>query len=222
MEEVNQPFDLEFPLNCNIKHIPIKRIFDIFFSISVLILGFPVFFLIALLIRLTSRGRIIYSHERLGRGGKPFRCYKFRTMRKDADAKLKAILESDHALREEWARTRKLKCDPRVTWIGHFLRKTSLDEIPQFWNVLKGDLSVVGPRPVVKAELDKYYGIKREKILAMRPGLTCLWQVSGRSDVSYEKRVKLDEDYIDNQSFWLDLKLIAQTIPAMLFTKGAY
>lgn len=221
MEEINQPFLLH-ALNCEVKHIPIKRAFDILFSLSALILGFPVFFILALAIRLSSRGKIIYSHERIGRGGKKFKCYKFRTMRKDADVRLKTLLEQNPELRREWEETRKLKNDPRVTYVGRFLRKTSLDELPQFWNVLIGDLSVVGPRPVVQAELTKYYGMKSNKILSVRPGLTCLWQVSGRSDATYESRVRLDEEYVERQSMSLDVKLILKTIPAMIFTKGAY
>jgi undecaprenyl-phosphate galactose phosphotransferase len=143
-------------------------------------------------------------------------------MRKDADIRLKALLEQNPALRKEWEETRKLKNDPRTTSVGRFLRKTSLDELPQFWNVLIGDLSVVGPRPVVQAEITKYYGLKGSKILSVRPGLTCLWQVSGRNDTSYENRVRLDEEYIENQSMSMDVKLILKTIPAMIFTKGAY
>ncbi len=206
-----------------IKHIPIKRIFDILFSLLVLIIGFPLFLFIGLLILCTSSSKVIYAHERIGRGGKVFRCYKFRTMYVDADARLKKILASDSKLKEEWERSFKLKQDPRITFIGSFLRKTSLDELPQFWNVLKGDLSVVGPRPVIKEEVNKYLGVKAAKILSIRPGLTGLWQVSGRSDIEcYKKRTELDEYYVDHQSLLLDLKLIAKTIPAMLSSKGAY
>ncbi len=206
-----------------IKHVPFKRVFDIFFSLSCLILGSPFFLLIALLVRLTSPGKIVYSHERIGRGGKPFLCYKFRTMYKDADQRLKDILNTNPEWRKEWESTYKLKKDPRITRFGAFLRKTSLDELPQFWNVLKGDLSVVGPRPVVQAEVEKYLGIKAYKILSIRPGLTGPWQVSGRSDITcYQTRVQLDEYYVDHLSILLDLKLIAKTIPAMLFSKGAY
>ncbi len=211
------------PLDYKIKHIPIKRGFDLLFSLSCLFIGAPIYLLIALLIFLTSPGKVIYSHERMGRGGKIFRCYKFRTMYADADQRLKEILANYPLLREEWERTYKLKKDPRVTPFGSFLRKTSLDELPQFWNVLKGDLSVVGPRPVVKQEVEKYFGVKAYKILSIRPGLTGPWQVSGRSDIScYQTRLQLDEYYVDHQSFLLDLKLIAKTIPAMLFSKGAY
>lgn len=215
------------PLNssfqCQVKHIPIKRAFDIVFSLAMLILGFPLFFLIGLLIFVTSPGKIVYAHQRVGRGGKPFWCYKFRTMYVDADIRLKEILDSNPQLKKEWQQTFKLKQDPRITSIGAFLRKTSLDELPQFWNVLKGDLSVVGPRPVVQEEIDKYIGLKAAKILSIRPGLTGPWQVSGRSDIAcYQTRIKLDEYYVDNQSFLWDLKLIAKTIPAMLSSKGAY
>ncbi|WP_068468406.1 sugar transferase [Candidatus Protochlamydia phocaeensis] len=221
MQTAVAPFSqlLEYP----IKHIPVKRAFDIAFSLACLILGAPVFLLIGLFIFCTSPGKIIYSHERIGRGGKPFRCYKFRSMYSDADKRLKEILASNPQLREEWERSFKLKNDPRITPFGAFLRKTSLDELPQFWNVLKGDLSIVGPRPVVKAEVEKYLGPKAYKILSIRPGLTGLWQVSGRSDINcYQKRIQLDEQYVDNRSFFLDLKLIFKTIPAMLFSRGAY
>ncbi len=222
MEEINQPLASSLDWECKIRHIPIKRAFDIFFSLAVLCVGLPLFFLIALLIRVTSKGKTIYAHERVGRGGVPFYCYKFRTMYKDADVRLETLLTQNHLMQQEWEEKRKLKNDPRITSIGRFLRKTSLDELPQFWNVLIGDLSVVGPRPVVQAEVDQYYNLKSSKILSVRPGLTCLWQVSGRSDTSYARRIKLDEEYVDNQSISLDIKLILQTIPAMLSSKGAY
>jgi len=214
-------FDLQ-SLTFHVRHIPIKRTFDILFSLFVLLLCMPLFFVLTLAIRLSSRGKVIYSHERVGRGGISFRCYKFRTMYKDADIRLKTLLENDSDLFREWQESQKLKCDPRVTPIGRFLRKTSLDELPQFWNVLKGDLSVVGPRPVVQNEIVQYYGLKAVKVLSLRPGLTGIWQVSGRSDTSYTTRVTLDEKYIDTQSFLLDLKLIFKTIPAMISSKGAY
>ncbi|WP_042281334.1 sugar transferase [Candidatus Protochlamydia sp. R18] len=206
-----------------IRHYPFKRIFDITFSIFCLLLGVPIFLTIALAVWLTSPGKIIYFHERIGRGGKSFRCYKFRTMYQDADQRLKDILNENSHLKKEWDNCFKLKNDPRITSIGNFLRKTSLDELPQFWNVLKGDLSVVGPRPIVQAEVDKYLGLKAYKILSIRPGLTGPWQVSGRSDINcYQKRILLDEYYVDHRSMVLDLKLIAKTIPTMLFSKGAY
>lgn len=209
-------------LRCEIKRIPTKRGFDLLFSLFALTIATPILFIIALIIKLSSRGKLIYSHERIGRGGRPFRCYKFRTMYADADQRLKDLLASDPTLKAEWERNFKLKNDPRVTPFGAFLRKTSLDELPQFWNVLKGDLSVVGPRPVVREEVEKHFGEKASKILSIRPGLTGLWQVSGRSDISYQKRIALDEIYIDQRSLWLDITLIARTIPAMISSRGAY
>jgi undecaprenyl-phosphate galactose phosphotransferase len=222
MEEITE-FAAPAIFECPIRHIPIKRAFDIIFSMLCLIIGAPLFFIIALMIYITSPGSVIYSHPRIGRGGKVFRCYKFRSMHLDARERLKEILESDPEMKKEWEQTYKLKKDPRVTAIGTFLRKTSLDELPQFWNVLIGDLSVVGPRPVVREEVEKYFGIKAYKILSIRPGLTGLWQVSGRSDINcYQKRIALDEYYVDNQSLALDIKLISKTIPAMIHSKGAY
>lgn len=200
----------------------IKRSFDLLFSLAVLTLLSPLFLLIAFLIRLTSRGNPIFGHVRIGKGGKPFVCYKFRTMYPDATYRLQELLKSRKDLKEEWEKTHKLKNDPRVTPFGRLLRKTSLDELPQFWNVLKGDLSVVGPRPVVENELKTHFGQKAPLIISVRPGVTGLWQVSGRSNTSYAERVQLDETYIRTQSFLLDLKLIAKTVPAMLFSKGAY
>lgn len=211
-----QPF--EFP----VKHNAIKRLFDILFSVFILTFSSPLMVFIALAIRLSSKGKIVYAHERIGRGGKTFRCLKFRTMYPDAEMRLNEILENAPELKKEWEMTHKLKNDPRVTHIGKFLRKTSLDEFPQFWNVLKGDLSVVGPRPVVHYEVSKHLGPKAGKILSIRPGLTGLWQVSGRSDISYAKRIQMDEHYVESQSIYLDLKIIAKTIPSMFFSKGAY
>lgn len=218
----NIEVSLPFSLHAKIKHRPLKRLFDILFSLGALVCLSPLLFLIATMIRLTSKGYSVYSHERIGRGGKPFKCYKFRTMYSDADAKLQELLANDPKMKLEWEKTFKLKNDPRVTSIGAFLRKTSLDELPQFWNVLKGDLSVVGPRPVVRSEIKKCYGQKAAKILSIRPGLTGLWQVSGRNDTTYSTRIRFDEHYIENQSLWLDIKLIAKTIPAMIFSRGAY
>ncbi|CRX38083.1 sugar transferase [Estrella lausannensis] len=205
-----------------VRHIPWKRLFDIIFSAAVLLLASPLMLVITIMIRLTSKGRAIYSHERIGRGGRPFACYKFRTMYLDAEERLSEILERDTALKKEWLESRKLKCDPRVTPIGAILRKTSLDELPQFFNVLIGDLAVVGPRPVVLDELKEHFGHKAVKILTVRPGITGIWQVSGRSDTSYKTRVLLDEIYVDSCSFSLDVSLILKTIPKMVSTKGAY
>lgn len=207
---------------CSVKHIPWKRIFDIGFSLFALILCLPLFVLIAIGIVLSSRGNIVFSQERIGRGGKKFHCYKFRSMYSDAEKRLTHLLASDHNLRSEWEKHHKLKNDPRITPFGRFLRKTSLDELPQFFNVLKGDLSVVGPRPVVENELVSHYGPKASKILSIRPGVTGIWQVSGRNDLSYSRRIEMDEKYVDTHSLLLDLSLIIKTIPRMIFSKGAY
>jgi exopolysaccharide production protein ExoY len=208
--------------NIEIKHNLIKRLFDIYFSLALIVLLSPLFITIALAIFLTSPGPIIYGHKRIGRGGVIFKCLKFRTMYIDADVKLKSLLESDQHIKEEWLKNRKLKNDPRVIKIGNFLRKTSLDELPQFFNVLKGDLSVVGPRPVMDDEILSFFGAKASKILKVRPGITGLWQTSGRSNIDYEKRIALDEQYVDEHNLWLDIKLIVKTVPCVLFSKGAY
>jgi exopolysaccharide production protein ExoY len=205
-----------------VRHIPPKRIFDVCFSLGALIVTFPLIFLLGIMIKTTSRGPLIYSHKRLGRGGRAFPCYKFRTMYEDADQRLEELLKSSPETKEEWEKTFKLKHDPRVTPFGRFLRRTSLDELPQFFNVLIGDLSVVGPRPIVEEEASKFYGKQALKILSIRPGLTGLWQVSGRSNTTYRERVSLDLTYLKTRSLGLDLKLIAQTIPAMISSRGAY
>lgn len=205
-----------------VRHLPIKRTFDILFSATTMLLGAPLFGVLALAVRLSSPGPVIYGHKRVGRGGRPFRCYKFRSMYPDAAQRLRNILESDPEAYEEWKAYRKLKCDPRITPIGHFLRKYSLDEIPQFWNVLRGDLSVVGPRPLTRDEIVNEVGGRASKTLAVRPGLTCLWQIQGRNDLSYAERIDLDVEYVESRSFWLDLRMILKTIPAMLNSRGAY
>lgn len=201
---------------------PAKRVFDFLFSLFVVTLGFPVFFLLFLLIRLSSKGPAIYTCSRIGLHGTAIRCYKFRSMKLNSDRILNALLETNPELKEEWNRTWKLQNDPRITWIGNFLRKTSLDELPQFFNVLKGDLSVVGPRPVTQEEIDRFFGSKKDKILSVRPGITGLWQTSGRNLLTFEERIRLDEHYVDNRTFWLDLKLILKTIPQLISQKGAY
>lgn len=213
---------LDIPVNCKVRRIPLKRLFDIFFSLFVLIAASPIFIILTLFIRLTSKGKAFYSQERIGRGGAPFKCYKFRTMHLDAEKRLNDLLSTNPEMKKEWEEKHKLTNDPRVTKMGKFLRKTSLDELPQFFNVLKGDLSVVGPRPVVYEEIQRHYGAKAYKILSIRPGLTCIWQISGRSDTSYQRRIQLDEQYVDRRSLLFDLLLIIKTIPKMISSKGAY
>jgi undecaprenyl-phosphate galactose phosphotransferase len=205
-----------------IVHDPLKRIFDLLFSLSFLILASPFFLILSLLVALSSPGPVFYAHERLGRGGKKIRCWKFRTMHKNADKILLKMLQKNPVLQAEWNQYYKLKNDPRITPIGHFLRKTSLDELPQFFNVVKGEMSVVGPRPCVEKELFENYKDKSALILSIRPGITGIWQTSGRNNLTREERVKIEELYIKERTLLLDLKLILKTIPMVLFSKGAY
>lgn len=201
----------------------IKRLFDVVFSLLVLVLFSPVYLLLALLIALSSPGPIFYIQERVGKNYKPFACIKFRTMVINADHMLLELMKSSPALQQEFEDNFKLKQDPRITRIGHFLRLTSLDEFPQFWNVLKGDMSVVGPRPLVAEELPRY-GRHIDKILTIRPGITGLWQVSGRNDIPYSRRVQIDLYYANFHHFWLDLWIIVKTIGVVIVPKnnGAY
>jgi exopolysaccharide production protein ExoY len=217
--ELSKHFNKTIPI-C---HIITKRIFDIGFSIVALILCLPIFIIIGLFISLTSSGPIFYSSKRIGRGGRLIKCWKFRTMHINADKMLQLLLKNDPLIRKEYETFAKIQKDPRVTQWGSFLRKTSLDELPQFWNVLKGDLSVVGPRPPFAQEVINMYKDKAYKILSIRPGLTCLWQISGRSNLSWKERVKLDEEYANNYSFAKDISIILKTI-IMLFScnNGAY
>lgn len=199
-----------------------KRFFDILFSLLAITLFLPPSLLLALLIKLTSKGSILYKSQRRGKDNCLIYCWKFRTMYEDADQKLQLLLLCDPKLKSEWNTYYKLKSDPRVTALGKFLRKTSLDELPQFWNVLKGDLSIVGPRPVTDDELAKYFGDKAKKILSVRPGLTGIWQTSGRNLLTFEERIRLEEDYVDKRSIILDLVIIFKTIPLVFFPKGAF
>ncbi|MDH3347011.1 MAG: sugar transferase [Desulfobulbaceae bacterium] len=204
-----------------------KRRFDIVFSLAVLILFSPFFLLIAMAIKLTSRGPVLYGHRRIMATGREFGCLKFRTMVVDADKQLAKLLENDDEACKEWGKTFKLKKDPRVTWIGKFLRRTSLDELPQFINVLKGDMSVVGARPIVSKELQEFYKEKDNhsagRYCSMKPGITGPWQVTKRSDTDdYQERVQLDDWYVLNHSLRADLKIILKTIWCMFTGKGAY
>ncbi len=201
----------------------LKRGGDIVFSLLVLSLGSPLFLLLAVLVKLSSRGSIFYCQRRIGRGYKGFGCLKFRTMRRDADRVLAAMLDADPKLRAEFERDHKLKRDPRITPLGKFLRRSSLDELPQFINVLRGEMSVVGPRPIVWDELRRY-GRSMDEVLSVRPGLTGLWQVSGRNNLTYRTRVRLDLTYVRSRSFWLDLGIVLRTIGVVLLPmdRGAY
>lgn len=198
----------------------LTRALDILVAALSLIFFLPLFGLVAVLVKLTDGGSVFFVQERIGRGGAVFRCLKFRTMAQDAEARLKALLETDVQSRDEWTRTQKLRHDPRVTFIGRFLRNSSLDELPQLINILRGEMSLVGPRPIVAAEV-KRYGRDFELYCAVKPGLTGLWQVSGRSEVAYEERVRLDATYVRSRNLALDLKILALTVPAVLFQRGS-
>ncbi len=198
-----------------------KRFVDLLGSFLALILLSPLFLILAILINIDSPGPVFFKHKRIGRGGKTFYLYKFRTMIKNAEEILKEKLKSDSEFKKQFEKEYKLKDDLRVTKLGKILRKTSLDELPQFINVLKGEISLVGPRPIVKDELEKY-GRHKEHLLVLKPGITGLWQVSGRTDLSYEERINLDIHYVQNWSLWLDFKIMLKTIPAILKKQGAY
>jgi exopolysaccharide production protein ExoY len=198
-----------------------KRTMDVIIAgTALLLLALPML-LIALAVRLDG-GPAMFAHNRVGRGGKLFGCLKFRSMVTDAEARLNALLAADPAARAEWEASRKLRHDPRVTRIGAFLRATSLDELPQLLNVLRGDMSLVGPRPVTASELAANYGAAAEHYQAVRPGITGPWQVSGRSDTSYDRRVALDVAYATQPSLAEDIRLLLRTPAAVLLRRGAY
>lgn len=191
------------------------------FILAVLALVFlsPLLLAIAVYVKLDG-GPALYAQSRIGRGGRHFRCWKFRTMVVDAERQLEELLASDAAAAAEWAETQKLTSDPRVTAIGSLLRRTSLDELPQLLNILHGDMSLVGPRPIIDAEVERY-GDDIAAYCAVRPGVTGLWQVSGRSETSYARRVQLDVSYVKNWSLLRDLSILLRTIPAVLTRRGA-
>ena len=209
-------------LNFN-PHTEWKRGFDVIFSLLVLFLSSPLMLLISLLIKVEDWGPVIYRHKRITAAGKEFDCLKFRTMRVGAEKELQELLNTEPTLKEEWEQTFKLKNDPRITRIGKILRKTSLDEFPQFINVLKGDMSVVGARPIVGGELTAFYRESAGRYCSMKPGITGPWQVSKRSDIDdYQERVNLDDWYILNYSLWTDIKIIFRTVYIMFKRDGAY
>lgn len=200
-----------------------KRSFDIAFSLMVLIGTLPITLIIALLVKLSDGGPVFYRHKRITAAGKTFNCLKFRTMRVGADQELQKILSENEELRREWVSSYKLKNDPRITRIGRFLRRTSLDEFPQFINVIRGDMSVVGARPIVGNELSEFYKESAGRYCSMKPGITGPWQVGRRSNVDeYEERVKMDDWYILNFSLWTDIKIIIKTVYCMFKGNGAY
>jgi Undecaprenyl-phosphate galactose phosphotransferase WbaP len=199
----------------------IKRVVDLCSILAVAALSLPVIVIIALAIKLTSPGPVFYGHVRYGRGGRPFVAWKFRSMVTDASTVLERHLTVNPALRTEWSRDYKLKRDPRITTVGRMLRRTSLDELPQIWNVVVGQMSLVGPRPIVAGEI-QYYGEAFELYKQVLPGITGMWQVSGRNNLTYGERVQCDLYYIRNWSPWLDLYILARTVTAVLLARGAY
>ena len=197
------------------------RIFDIVAATGILLLTSPLLLMIGLLVWAMDGGPALFGQPRIGRDGRHFRCLKFRSMCVDADVRLAKLLASDEGARREWQADHKLRVDPRITRIGRFLRSTSLDETPQLINVLRGEMSLVGPRPIVDAEIPRY-GRRFSAYCAQRPGITGLWQVSGRNDVSYRRRVALDTAYSARKSLSLDMRILAATLPAVLLRKGSY
>jgi Undecaprenyl-phosphate galactose phosphotransferase WbaP len=198
-----------------------KRLFDVFASAFFLLLASPLFLLVTLAIKLTSNGPVFFGHARYGQDGVTFKALKFRTMAQDADQLLTSYLEAHPELREEWKRDHKLRNDPRITGVGKWLRRYSMDELPQLVNVLRGQMSLVGPRPIVESEIHKY-GDGYDLYTRVPPGITGLWQVSGRNKTTYAERVALDEYYVRNWSVWLDAYILIKTIKAVVTADGAY
>jgi exopolysaccharide production protein ExoY len=198
-----------------------KRLLDVAIALSAILLLAPLLIICFTLTAISSRGAPVFRHRRVGFNGKHFSCFKFRTMVPDASERLNRLLEADPAAAKEWQTSRKLRHDPRVTAIGTILRKSSLDELPQLFNVLKGDMSIVGPRPVTEDEL-AYYAAATTAYFSCRPGITGLWQVSGRSTTTYDKRIACDTFYARNWSMALDVRILVITIPALLSSDGAY
>ena len=198
-----------------------KRIFDVIIASITLIVFLPLFAFVVLLLKLTDPGPVVFRHIRVGQGGRRFACFKFRSMVLDSDNVLKTLLESDPAARKEWDRTQKLANDPRITPVGKFLRQSSLDELPQLINVIRGDMSLVGPRPIVPSELTRY-GDKLSLYLLARPGITGIWQVSGRNDCGYDRRIEMDANYVRNWRFSTDFVILLRTLGAVLAQRGSY
>ena len=200
----------------------IKRVIDIIGSIIGIVILIPVTAIVYIARKILKEddGPLFYEHLRYGKNGKQFRLYKFRSMCMHADQKLKEYLESNEEARKEFEKNQKLKNDPRITKLGNFLRKTSLDELPQMLNILKGEMSFIGPRPVVDGEIEKY-GENKDKFLSVKPGLTGYWQVNGRSNTTYEERMEMELYYVDNCSLWLDIKIFFKTFIAVFKKEGA-
>jgi exopolysaccharide production protein ExoY len=199
----------------------LMRVTDIGIALAALIFLGPLMLIVAALVYITNPGPVVFAHSRLGRHGQQFRCLKFRSMAVDAEARLSDLLKNDPNARLEWDRDHKLKNDPRITPIGNFLRKSSLDELPQLFNVLIGEMSLVGPRPIVIGEVARY-GRYFQEYCSVRPGITGLWQISGRNDVTYRRRVAMDVTYARSQSYGLNMRILFGTIPSVLLARGSY
>jgi Undecaprenyl-phosphate galactose phosphotransferase WbaP len=199
----------------------LKRAVDVLGCVTTALMTLPLLLIVAIAVALTSPGPIFYCQFRIGRNGREFRLWKFRTMVVDADAGLEGYLQKDPSLRAEWNRDHKLRKDPRVTTIGRLLRRTSMDELPQLWNVLRGEMSLVGPRPISHTEV-KRYGAIFDQYRRVVPGLTGMWQISGRNNTTYEHRTQLDDYYVRNWSTSLDLYILLRTLRTIIFTEGAY
>lgn len=197
------------------------RVVDVIIALTAIITLLPLLIIIGCVVYVSDPGPILFGHKRIGRNGRTFRCLKFRSMMVDAEARLTALLESDPEMRAAWDRDHKLPVDPRITGVGLFLRKSSLDELPQFWNVLVGEMSMVGPRPIVEAEMRRY-GRYIVDYYGVRPGITGLWQISGRNDTGYRKRVALDVAFARTLSVKLYFQILVMTIPAVLLARGSY
>jgi len=198
----------------------IKRLVDIVGALFFFLVFGPVYFMVALGVRISMGGPVHFWHHRFGENGKRFRFYKFRSMVHNADVVLEEFLSENHIARAEWDTFQKLLHDPRITPLGRFIRKLSLDELPQFWNVLKGDMSLVGPRPCMERQRS-LYGRQWHHYCTVKPGITGLWQVSGRNRLPYSKRVELDAYYVDNWSLWLDIKILFKTVKTVITAEGS-
>lgn len=194
-----------------------KRVLDVLLSFIGLIVLSPIFLILGIMIKIDSKGPVFFTHKRIGKNGKKIGIYKFRTMHENAEQMIENFTEEQM---EEYKENYKLKNDPRITRVGKFLRRTSLDELPQIWNILKGELSIIGPRPVIASELEKY-GPNKNKFLSATPGLTGYWQANGRSTTTYEERMEMELYYVDNRSLWLDVRLFFKTFISVIKKEGA-
>jgi len=212
-----EQFDIRYKEADSIYYNLIKRLMDIILSLLAIVLLSPIFLIVGLIVRFDSKGKIVFGHERIGKNMKKIKVYKFRTMYENADEIFRNFSEEQ---KREYYTNFKLDNDPRITRVGGFLRRTSLDELPQLFNILKGDMSIVGPRPIVEKEIEKYDGCA-EIVFSVLPGLTGYWQANGRSDTTYEERVQMDMYYIKNRSILLDIKIIFKTFLSVIKKEGA-